>query len=41
MMKIKGVNTVFIVAVLAVAAVVVYFIMVENKRTPKIGRAHV
>lgn len=34
MMKIKGVNTVFIVAVLAVAAVVVYFIMVENKRTP-------
>ena len=34
MMKIKGVNTVFIVAVLAVAAVVVYFMMVENKRTP-------
>ena len=34
-MKIKGVNTVFIVVVLAVAAVVVYFIVNENKRTPE------
>lgn len=35
MMKIKGVNTIFIVAVVAVAAVVVFFIVNENKRTPE------